>query len=140
MLKVVRIDEAHSMELNGNPPRNQKARDKLWALAASVALGLVPGLVFARQMMAGRPSPSNVWEGLCGILSLPGLMLTPLPHMGPGALVVAIPVSMFFTLGLLGQSFGSCVGITNRLMNDKSLAAQWASVTMKAAGPREEWW
>jgi hypothetical protein len=100
VLKVVCIDEVHSMELNGKPPRNQKAREKLWALAASVALGLIPGLVFARQMMASRQSPSNVWEGLCGILSLPGLMLTPLPHMGPGALVVAIPVSMFFYFGV----------------------------------------
>ena len=88
------------MELKGKPPRNQKRRDIWWALAVSVVLGLVPGLVFARQMVAGRLSPANVWEGLCDALSVPGLMLTPLPHMGASTLVVATPVNMLFYFGL----------------------------------------
>jgi hypothetical protein len=70
------------------------------ALAASVILGLVPGIVFARQMVEGRLVSSSGLESICATLCLPGLLLTPLPHMGPIAFVMVIPMNMLSYFGL----------------------------------------
>ena len=72
----------------------------LWAVAASVVFGLVPGVVLARQMMAGRLVPSTWLESMSDTLCLPGIFLTPLPHMGPITFVVIIPMNMAFYFGL----------------------------------------
>jgi len=78
----------------------RKTRGTRWALAASAIFGLAPGVVLARQMMQGRLAPSGWLESASFTLCLPGLFLTPLPHMGPIAFVMVIPMNMLFYFGL----------------------------------------
>lgn len=87
------------MQLEGKPVRSKKKQELAWALGASVVLGLAPGIVLARLALAGR-FPSGRIEYICAHLCTPGILLTPLPHMGPISLVVTIPMNMLFYFGL----------------------------------------
>ena len=78
----------------------QKIRGTRWALAASVIFGLAPGVVFARQMMQSRLDPSGWLESASFTLCLPGIFLTPLPHMGLITLAMIIAMNMLFYFGL----------------------------------------
>jgi hypothetical protein len=78
----------------------QKTRGMRWALAASVIFGLAPGVVLLRQMMQDRLAPSGWLESASFTLCLPGIFLTPLPHMGLITFVMIIPMNMLFYFGL----------------------------------------
>jgi len=78
----------------------QKTRGTRWALAASVVFGLAPGVVLLRQTMQDRLLPSGWLESASGTLCLPGIFLTPLPHMGLITFVMIIPMNMLFYFGL----------------------------------------
>ena len=77
----------------------QKTGGTRWALAASVIFGLAPGIVVLRQMMQNRLTPSGWLEGASDQLCLPGMFLTPLPHMGLITFAMIIPMNMVFYFG-----------------------------------------
>lgn len=79
---------------------SRKAWQRWWALAVSVAFGLVPGLVVLNWALTDGVGGLTPLETTCGFLSLPGEITMPLPHMGPISFAWIIPVSMLFYYGM----------------------------------------
>ena len=107
------VNEVDTMARDVKPGQNGKRREMLWALAGSVALGLLPGTVLLRDMMTGRVRGSAV-SSVCFLLVLPGMTVAGMLYLtGPFAIVIAILVNMlpyfgvgWAVVGYIGKGLG----------------------------------
>jgi hypothetical protein len=87
------------MMRGGKLGQSGKRRETLWALAASVALGLVPGTVLLRNMVMDRVGHAGL-DSVCFFLGLPGIIVAGVLYLtGPFAIVVIILANMLFYFG-----------------------------------------
>jgi hypothetical protein len=94
------VNEVDTTARDVKPGQSGMRRETLWAVAGSVALGLLPGTVLLQDMMTGRFRGSAV-SSVCFLLGLPGMTVAGMLYLtGPFAIVIAILANMLFYFGV----------------------------------------